>query len=275
MTEDKDIDAAAEALLAAAGADRLRRFRERFDNVPIDAKPLEPAPASVTFQTDKGTLHADEVPIRPDIPKMVRDMAEKLRDDLDDADIANLTGQVEAFIDSAPFAERIDRLRMSEPFSRVTERLHALDADLKALRMDFEIRLSPDDLHKALTCNGSSRHIIPLRGFPFLQKKKVGFNWTLPLTPLRRKMLCALIDFLIDCCAFAYRLRSDSLKLWREAYLLTLRSVGGPYASDTEVARPFTEKQAERIVSLVMDAYGMLFADGMAIQRNRELWGER
>ena len=277
QTEENNIDAAAEALLASAGPERVRRFREKYGEAWISAQvpgtDSEPQanPCGAPL-VDAGLEEVASASFGQNLPELLKALVAQMSPKLDAQGRARLAEALKAHTEGEAFRSKADEMVRTEPMTRLTRQLQTGVGNVKRRFLAFDPPVSPDDLRAALLFGTCIRSTFSLKGVPGVPREQT-FVWATPLTRTRRRMLGVLVAWLLDGAAFARSMGSASAKDWQAAYLLAFRTIGGPNATAEQVARPFPQKTADRLVELITSAHYGLFADAATIGRQIELWG--
>lgn len=277
QTEENNIDAAAEALLASAGPERVRRFREKYGEswipaqVPETNPTLEASPCGGA-SVDAGLGEVSSTSFGQNLPELLKALVAQMSPKLDAQGRARLAEVLKAQTEGKAFRSKADEMVRTEPMTRLTRQLETAVDNVKRRFLAFDPPVSSDDLRTALLFGTCIRSTFSLKGVSGVPREQT-FVWATPLTRTRRRMLGVLVAWLLDCAAFARSMESASAKDWQAAYLLAFRTIGGPNATAEQVARPFPQKTADRLVELITSAHYGLFADAATIGRQVELWG--
>ena len=277
QTEENNIDAAAEALLASAGPERVRRFREKYGEDWISAPvpgtdPVPEAGSCGAPLVDAGLEETSSASFGQNLPELLKSLVVRMSPNLDAQGRARLTEALKAHTEGRAFRSKADEMVKTEPMTRLTRQLQTGVDNMKRRFIAFDSPVSSDDLRAALLFGTSLKSTLSLKGVPGVPREQT-FVWFTPLTRIRRRMFGVLVAWLLDGAAFARSMESASAKDWQAAYLLAFRTVGGPNATAEQVARPFPQKTADRLVELITSAHYGLFADAATIGRQIELWG--
>lgn len=272
--------------------EEVRRFFENYSDNPeadyrrwMQASAREPVVQAVKVDWENG----DDA--EPEVDSFVNQALDSMRGKISgmtqfpgvaEADAGKFREQCLAYFGS-PAAKALvekfigDYIKLSEErdqgniFQSVIE---DMATDLKRVRgknLDYHHALHLDALRKALAFGTAVVFMPKFTGIRV--PKDMQFTYSTLLTPTRNRMLMGLLDWLMGMGAFAKFLKSDALPLWRDAYLMAFAEIGGPRASEADIAKPFAAKTINRLVELVDKAYGTMFADGAFASAMTEFWG--